>query len=127
MIRLHALRFDDEEYAQRLPACRDLILEMAGNVLSVGVDVVLDWNHWSPERRREARIWAGERGAGFVVHYVTTPIEVAERQALAREDELSHRLSADGVHHAQSYFIAPEATEGNTIVVHEHEPEDNSP
>jgi predicted kinase len=122
MIRLHGLTFDDEEYIKRLPPCREMILETAGDVLRVGVDVILDWNHWSPERRKAACDWAAKQSAGFVLHYVRTPVEVARRQAVTRVDERSHTLQAAGVDHALTYFVPPEAAEGNTIVLHKPGP-----
>ncbi len=80
MIRLYALRFDDEEYVRRLPSCLDVVLDVAGQVLIAGVDVVLDWNHWSPDKRQASAVWAAERGARYLVHHVTTSLEDARAQ-----------------------------------------------
>ncbi len=49
MLRLYGLRYHDPQYVRRLSPCRDLIWEVAQQILGLGHDVVLDWNQWSRE------------------------------------------------------------------------------
>jgi len=121
MLTLYDLAFDHEDYARKLPGCRALLLRTATQVLTAGVDVVLDWNHWSPDTRAESASWAAEQGAEFLVHHVATSLDTSKGQARARAalgDPTSHLLDADMLEHALSYFVPPDAGEGHEVVVH---------
>lgn len=121
MLRLHGRRYDSEEYADHLPACRNLILDIAAQVVAVGGDVVLDWNHWSPEKRAASAAWAARCGADYVVHHVDVPLETAQRQLASRNeggDPHSHPIDVEALKAAPSYFVAPSPQEGHDIRVH---------
>ncbi len=75
MRRLYDLAHDDPMYVERLPPCTALMWDVALDVLRGGVDVVLDWNHWSRQRRLDARRRAEAAGVDLVVHFVDVPIE----------------------------------------------------
>src|SRR4051812_29327198 len=90
MLRLYGLTFHDDRYAGRVPGCLELIQDVATEVLTAGVDVIFDWNHWSPAKRQASCTWAAARGAGYVVHHVATPLEDVRAQ-LARRNSAAVR------------------------------------
>lgn len=68
MLRVHDLRYDDPAYPALADRCKDLIWDTALQVLGAGVDVVLDWNQWSRERRAEWAARARAQGSEPVLH-----------------------------------------------------------
>lgn len=122
MLRLYGLSFDDEDYVRRLPICLDLIHEIAGDVLRAGVDVVLDWNHWSREKREASAVWAHQRNADFLVHYVSADVTTAQAQLAdrrGRREPGSHDFSAGDLAAALAHLVPPSEDEGNAIRVHQ--------
>lgn len=120
MLRLHGLPYDDPRYGARVDACRELIWDVAARVVGLGLDVILDWNHWSRSRRADSRRRAEAAGASVRVHYVDVPVTVAARRAAARtaagEDAWSHRLDDAAVRHAETFFEPPADDEGFDVV-----------
>jgi predicted kinase len=77
--------------------------------------VILDWNQWSRQRRREWRGRAESAGVRPVLHYVRVPLEVAIARATARTAqriEFSHDLDAAAITHLQALFEVPTDEEG---------------
>lgn len=112
MLRLHGLRFDAPEYAELAEECKGLIWDTALQVLRTGVDVVLDWNQWSRQRRAG---WSDKaRTAGFEVmlHYLLVPADIASTRADNRRAQYTHEIDSAGVAHMQSIFERPSAAEG---------------
>lgn len=118
MLRLHGLAHDDPSYAGHATTCRALIRDTAAQVLATGVDVVLDWSHWSAERRAESATWARGVGADAVVHHVTTGPTESIARAAARETAHTHRVDAAGVRRMAGLLEPPEPSEGWRIVRH---------
>lgn len=112
MLRLHGMPFDDENYPALADRCRELIWDMATQVLAAGVDVILDWNVWSTERRADAVRRAAALGITPHLHYLVVPVEVAIAQATERDDPASHRITADGVAPLQDLLEEPRPDEG---------------
>jgi predicted kinase/8-oxo-dGTP pyrophosphatase MutT (NUDIX family) len=114
MLRLHNLRYDDPAYPVLAESCKSLIWDTALQVLKAGVDVVLDWNQWSRQRRAE---WAAKaRAHGFepVLHYVRICLDTAIAQASvrnARDPAYAHTLDAAAVRHLASIFEEPSEDE----------------
>lgn len=120
MLRLHDVTFDDERYPALAEKCRGLIWEVAGQTLRAGTDVVMDWNHWSRERRRQSRDLALAAGGVPVLHWVQVPIEVAIGRAQARNEagaKHAHRLAATDIRHLASIFEEPHDDEGMPLRV----------
>ena len=117
MLRLYGLPFDDPDYGRLAEACKDVIWSAATQVLTCGVDVVLDWNSWSRERRRTWRARAAAAGYVAVVHYLDVPVEVAVARALSRADKGSHVLTEADVRHLAALFEPPTADEGMEIKI----------
>lgn len=117
MLRLHGLPFDDDRYAELAEGCRELIWDTAAQVLAAGVDVILDWNMWSRERRADAVRRARALGVRTQLHYLVVPLDVAVAQAGERNDPTSHRLTAESIAHMVELFEEPQPDEGFTLHV----------
>jgi len=124
MLRLHGLAYDDEQYVRLLPDCRALMLDTAAHVLRTGIDVVLDWNHFSPEQRAASAAWANEQGATYVVHHVTTSPDAARARLVRRNragEPQSHVIAPEELDHALTYCTSPTADEGHQVIRHEND------
>lgn len=121
MLRLYTLPYDAGDYVRLLPACQALMLDLASQVLAAGTDVVLDWNHFSPEKRAASAAWADVAEAQYVVHHVTTTLEDA-RQRLAmrteQRDASSHPIHPEDLEHSLTFLIPPSEEEGHQIERH---------
>jgi predicted kinase len=121
MLRLYGLDHDDDRYVAALTPCTQLIWDVALEVLSLGQSVIMDWNHWNPERRAESCARARSAGFDVVLHYLEVPLEVAvarARSRLADNDDDAHRIDEDGVRHFATIFQPPTAAEGIPTVMH---------
>jgi predicted kinase len=110
MLRMHGLRYDDPAYPPLAESCKSLIWDTALQVLRAGVDVVLDWNQWSRERRREWAAKATAQGFESVVHYIRVPLDTAIAHATARNAQdpgYAHILDAAAIRHLASIFEEP--------------------
>ncbi|HKD97310.1 MAG TPA: ATP-binding protein [Micromonosporaceae bacterium] len=120
MLRSYPLLcFDDPDYPPLAEACKELIWDTACQVLRCGVDVILDWNQWSRERRSTWRTRAEGAGSRPVLHHLRVPVEVAVARGLARPargPDTSHRLTADEMRHLAAIFEHPTADEGIEII-----------
>jgi predicted kinase len=95
-----------------------LIWDTALQVLTAGVDVVLDWSMWSREQRR---LWSArvcDAGCRVVVHHVATSSEVAAVRARRRGGPYNHQITSSDVSHMVGLLEPPEATEGFNLIVH---------
>ena len=120
MLRLHDLRYDDPAYPELAERCKSLIGDTALEVLRAGVDVVLDWNQWSRERRREWATRATQAGFEPVLHCVRVPLDRAIAHATIRNADgrvYAHVLDAGAVRHLASIFEEPGEDEGLKIRV----------
>jgi predicted kinase len=118
------LRFDDAEYAQRVEAVQDLIWEVASQVLANGLDVVLDWNFWSVERRRWAIDRARTAGADCVLHLIPADVDLAASRAERRnagDGADFHRLTREDVEFQARLMEPPTSSEG--LSIHPREPD----
>jgi predicted kinase len=115
MVRLCQLSYDDPGYAGVVRLCREQIWETALQVLSVGTDVVLDWNSWSRAQRAEWAAKARDHGYLAVVHYLNVPLETAIGRAelrAASNTPGAYALTATEVRHLQTIFEEPGPGEG---------------
>lgn len=117
MLRLHGLSFDDARYPELAELCRELIWDTAAQVLAADVDVILDWNMWSRQRRTEALRRSQELGARCHLHYLKVSFETAASQAADRRDSVSHQLTASDIAHLRDLFEPPDPAEGFTLHV----------
>lgn len=115
MLRLYGLSYDDPVYAEHGETCQQLIWDVALQVLSLGRDVILDWNHWSRERRARWRDRAAADGFRVELHFLDVSAETAIKRAQLREDAWSHDIDAKGVEHMASLLERPSDDEGIPI------------
>ena len=95
--------------------------DVALGALALGTSVVLDWNHWSRQRRAQARERASARGFELVVHYLDVPVELAVKRATARRESGprdAHIIAEAGVRHMSTLLEPPSASEGFVVVRH---------
>lgn len=118
MLRLYGLDYDDPAYVAAVGPCTELLWDVAADSLRGGLSVVLDWNHWSRERRAETKTRCAQLGVELQVHFVDASVETALAQALARRDDDSHVLDEAGVRHSAAILEPPSADEGFVIVRH---------
>jgi predicted kinase len=119
MLRLYQLRYDDPRYPALAEACKDLIWDIARQVLRAGVDVVLDWNQWSRARRHEWSSKVTESGYVPILHYIRVTPETAiarAEQRAAHRTAGAHVLDADAILHLLSIFEEP--AEDENIELH---------
>ena len=122
MLRLYGLRHDDARYVAALTPCTRLIWDVALDALRLGQNVIMDWNHWNPERRAESRDRAQSAGFDVVLHYVDVPLEVAVERARHRRADAAgdaHRIDEAGIRHFATIFQPPTAAEDIPTVIHE--------
>lgn len=124
MLRLYPeVTLDDDAYGEHATGVRELIGDLAEQVLATGTDVVLDWNFWS----RERRAWAVRRvqaaGGELVLHRLCTSLEESTRRARAREEAgapFAHAVDLAGNTHLAALLEEPHESEGLHICQHEH-------
>ena len=80
----------DKEHDARHVLFESLLWEVAARVLSLGVDVILDFGFWGRSERDDFRSRAKSSGADFKIHYTYAPEDVllkrlAERNAQVPE------------------------------------------
>jgi predicted kinase len=115
MLRLHGLPYDDPAYPALAESCKGLIWDTALQVLRAGVDVVLDWNQWSRDRRAEWAAKASAQGFQPVLHYIRVRLATAIAQTAVRNAQdpaHAHTLDAAAVRHLASIFEEPDQAEG---------------
>jgi hypothetical protein len=84
--RVHLLAGLNSAGKRPLPGCQ---------VLRGGLDVVLDWNQWSRERRREWASKATAQGYEPVLHYIRVPLDTAIFEEPAEDEGLLLRIIGD--------------------------------
>ena len=72
--------------------------EVASRVLSLGMNVILDFGFWAREEREDFRRRAHALGAGFQIHYME-----------ASEEELLRRLAVRNAEMPEGTFVIREA------------------
>ena len=122
MTRVHPdVDFESREYGDKADHMREVIWSVAEQVLAADVDVVLDWNFWSVERRRWAIDRAAVVHAPVTLHRLSTPIEVASERALARAqygEPFAHHVTRGGNEHLATLLQEPSTSEGLDICEH---------
>lgn len=79
---------EDAAHDSRHMRIESLLWGVAARVLTLGVDVILDFGFWSRVEREEYRGRAAELGAGSELHYLHVPDEVLLARLAARNAQL---------------------------------------
>jgi predicted kinase len=120
MLRLYELPYDDPRYAARLDGCAALIWDTAQQALTLGNDVILDWNQWSRKRRQMWRERARAAGYAATLHYIDVSVETAIEQVARRAAAGvpgSHSITEAEVRHHQTIFEPPGEDEGIEVLI----------
>jgi predicted kinase len=109
-----------EEHTRRVLVCRELTWEPAAELLSRGVDVILDDGFFLREHRMRYVALARALGAGTKIHYLDTALETIR----VRLDARNARLPAFNFHidpavlvGFRGLFEVPSTAEGAELVV----------
>lgn len=107
-------------YGARAAAVRALIRDIALQALHAGIDVVLDWNAWSRERRDWAVALADEAGATVILHHLTASLDdiTARGAASTRAGARERRISRAGNEHLASIMEPVAADERVRVIQH---------
>ena len=89
---------DEAEHDSRHDSVESLMWDVAARILTLGVDVILDFGCWVRSQRDEYRSRAKDLGADFEIHFVDAPEEVLLERIRARND-----MAAEGT------FFIPES------------------
>ncbi|HEY3955715.1 MAG TPA: ATP-binding protein [Streptosporangiaceae bacterium] len=121
MIRLYpGLPFDSAGYGRQAEIVKDLIWSLAEQVLRSGVDVVLDWNSWSRERRAWAVDRAAKIPAAVILHRLNVTLDQATTQAAQRgrdpQSMHAHQIGQQDNEHLASIMEPPSQSEGFDII-----------
>lgn len=82
---------DDADFAihnARHEAIEALLWETASRVLTLGVDVILDFGFWTRRERDQLRAKARDLGVGFRIHFADTPAELLLERIRVRNSKL---------------------------------------
>ena len=121
MIRLYGLPYDNPQYVEHSDPCTELMWDVAVEALRLGVNVILDLNHWSRRRRADALDRARTAGFDAVVHFLDVPIDTAIRRArhrLSTAAANAHRIDEAAVRHFATIFEQPTDDECLKIIRH---------
>jgi predicted kinase len=119
MIRLYpGMSVENSAYGVQAEGVRELIWDLAAQALRLGLDVILDWNFWSTERREWAVRHAQDAGADVELHWLVAGPEEATARAQRRAAEGTgyfHETRPDGNAHLAALMQPPCESEGLTI------------
>ncbi|WP_218780459.1 AAA family ATPase [Bacillus sp. EAC] len=87
-IRLFGQDMDDKEHDARHNLVESLLWDVAGRVLVIGADVILDFGFWARSEREDFRSRAAELGADFKIHFLEVPEEMLLERLAARNAQL---------------------------------------
>jgi predicted kinase len=87
MLRLYGRELPRPAFEQKLAACFELLIDLAGAIARAGTEVVLDAGFWHKQRRVSARGHLAELGLTTVLHVVSLPDDERWRR-LERRNQL---------------------------------------
>lgn len=122
MINLTDYSIDDDEYGEMVANLKELFWVTAVSILQQGVDVILDWSLWNPERRQK---WIGrivELGAEYTLYYLNIPPVVLRQRLEARNAARppgAHAIPISELDRFIPIFEPPTAEENlNVVEIH---------
>lgn len=108
------------EHARRLYACRELIWEVAAELLRRGADVILDDGFFLRNDRLQHIGRAREIGADAILHFVDTPIDTLQARLEARNRSpgaYHFDVPPQSVTFFAAIFQPPSTDEGAELIV----------
>jgi predicted kinase len=88
--RLFGQDANHDEHDARHEIIESLLWDIASRVLSLGVDVILDFGCWVRSQRDDFRSRAKSSGVDFKIHFTYAPEEVLLRRLMERNAQLPH-------------------------------------
>lgn len=87
-IRLFGQDFEGEEHDDRHDLIEAMLWDIAARVLTLGVNVILDFGFWSRSEREDYRSRAAKLGASSEVHFLNVSEEVLLERLAIRNAQL---------------------------------------
>ena len=119
MIALTDLTIFDDEYGVMIEKLKEMFWQTAVSILKQGVDVILDWSLWNPQRRQK---WIGritELGADYTLYYLNIPPVVLRQRIEERNNNLppgAHCLPVEELERFLPLFEPPTVEEDLNLV-----------
>jgi len=88
--RLFGQDANDKEHDARHELIESLLWDVASCVLSLGVDVILDFGCWVRSQRDDFRSRAKSLGVDFKIHFTYAPEEVLLKRLIERNAQLPY-------------------------------------
>lgn len=108
------------EHVRRVLACRELIWDSASELLTRGVDVILDDGFFFRENRMQVVAEARALGAGAKIHYLKVPLPELQARLASRNASLpqfNFLIDPQTLDAFIDMFEVPSADEGGEVVV----------
>ena len=105
-----------DEHTRRVLACRELMWESASELLTRGVDVILDDGFFYREHRMRHVMLAAEVGADTTIHFIDTPLESIRGRLERRNADLPR----------YNFHIDPATLEGFLAMVERPSPDEGA-
>ncbi|MFQ5435597.1 MAG: alpha/beta fold hydrolase [Anaerolineae bacterium] len=119
MIALFDCSIFDEAYGRYAPRVQEMIWETAVRLFDLGVDVVLDWSLWNPDRRQKWVNRVQSAGANYKLYYLNIPQTVLHRRLAERNVNLppgAHPIPPAELDRFLPIFQPPTDEEGLNVV-----------
>ena len=116
------------EHVRRGLACRELIWDSASELLTRGVDVILDDGFFFRENRMQVVAEARALGAGAKIHYLKVPLPELQVRLASRNASLpqfNFLIDPQTLDAFIDMFEVPSADEGGEVVVIQGDPIDS--
>jgi predicted kinase len=108
------------EHVRRVLACRELIWDSASELLTRGVDVILDDGFFFRENRMQVVAQARALGASAKIHYLKVPLPELQARLASRNASLpqfNFLIDPQTLDAFIDMFEVPSADEGGEVVV----------
>ncbi|HYC53814.1 MAG TPA: ATP-binding protein [Candidatus Binatia bacterium] len=109
-----------DEHTRRVLACRELIWEVADQLLRRSVDVILDDGFFLRDHRVGFIEAAARAGVTVKTHFLDTPLEVIDARIQERNAKLptfNFQIDPDALKFFAAWFQRPTPEEGAQIVI----------
>lgn len=109
--------YSREELDRLRDPVENLQWKLAERLLSIGVDVIIEWGTWGKSERENLRDKARQLGAKAALHYLEVPLEELIRRVEMRNANLpdgDFYLSTEEIKECFAIFQAPDEEEMKT-------------
>lgn len=112
--RLFGQDVDEKDHDKRHDLVEALLWDVAARVLTLGVDVILDFGFWARSERDDFRSRAAELGADFKIHFTEASEELLLERLVKRNARLpkgTFRISETSLREWSLLFEPPSKEE----------------